>query len=260
MKINILFAVVLAALIAGCNTQGPLNPEGSLPIVTGLTLREDACKGDTIVFTWDSVAVEVDDFALWYSDNPQFVWMKAGDFEGLQGYHVAERCLTYSVWAQRGEDHSSALSSRVLLTTNSLGGATAPASDREAGFSITPDTIIGGDATNPEFAQDFFLRSDMMGYVLYSGNSDPRRCPGGRPSRLAPAIGDGFKAPKPDSPLWTDTLALLTSPRFFIELEDGHYGRFMAMVYQNPDTLQTGMIAEVMNFDYQPIRRVRLFD
>jgi len=259
MRICVLSVVALAVLLSGCTSQNPIDPDGTLPIVSGLTLSTDACRGDTLVFTWDSLTVPVDEYALWFSDNPLFVWMKAGDFPGLVGTHVADRCYTYSVWAQSGSQHSTALSARVIVGTTPLGTATTPSEKAIAGFSVSPDTIVGGDASNPDFAQDFFLRREMMGYIICGGHTDPRTCPGGRWAQLAPAFGDGFKAPEPDSMNWSDTLSLFTSPRFFIRLESGHYGRFTAMVYDNPDTLVQGEIAEV-NFVYQPIRRVRLFD
>ncbi len=260
MKTCALFAVALVVMLSGCTSQSPIDPDGTLPIVSGLTLRTDACKGDTLVFAWDSLSVPVDEYTLWFTDNPLFVWMSAGDFTGLVGTHVADRCFTYSVWAQSGSQHSTALSARVIVGTTPLGIATTPSEERAiAGFSVSPDTIIGGDASNPDFRQDFFIRRQMMGYILCGGHTDPRACPGGRWAQLAPALGDGFKAPEPDSRLWSDTLSLYTSPRFFIKLESGHYGRFTAMVYQNPDTLLMGEIAEV-NFVYQPIQRVRLFD
>jgi len=259
MRICFLSAVALVVLLSGCTSQNPIDPDGTLPIVSGLTLSTDACRGDTLVFTWDSLTVPVDEYALWFSDNPLFVWMKAGDFPGLVGTHVADRCYTYSVWAQSGSQHSTALSARVIVGTTPLGTATTPSEKAIAGFSVSPDTIVGGDASNPDFAQDFFLRREMMGYIICGGHTDPRTCPGGRWAQLAPAFGDGFKAPEPDSMNWSDTLSLFTSPRFFIRLENGNYGRFTAMVYDNPDTLVQGEIAEV-NFVYQPIRRVRLFD
>lgn len=260
MRINVVASLItLVVIVAGCSSQGPMNPDGTLPIVGGLVLLEDACRGDTLAFMWDPLTVEVDHYSLWYSDNPLVVWMKAGDFPGPGGFHVADRLTTYSVWAQRGTQHSSALSARLTPETTPLGVATAPAGDRIAGFSVTPDTIFGGDATNPDFHQDFFIRNDMLGYIILGGHTDPRTCPGGRWAQMAPAPGEGFKAPEPDDPQWSDTLMLLSSPRFFIRLENGNYGRFTAMVYQNPDTLQQGEIAEV-NFVYQPIRRVRLFD
>jgi hypothetical protein len=257
MRIRALVAFLVLAILAGCDAQSPMNPDGTLPVVTGLALREDACKGDTLFFTWDSVGVEIDDFGLWFSDNPLFVWFKAGDFRGTTGEHVADRCHTYAVWAQREDgSHSMSLSSRVMLATNWLGQAVAPAEDFVPGFSLSVDTILAGDATNPEFAQDFFLSRDLMGYMIYGGDTDPRRCPGGRQAMLAPALGDAFKAPHPESPLWTDTLSLLSAPRFFIRLEDGHYGRFTAMVYTNPESL---LVAEV-NCSLQPLRNVRLFE
>lgn len=259
MRMFALCAVALAVMLSGCTSQSPVDPDGTLPIVTGLALRTDACKGDTLVFTWDSLSVPVDEYALWYSDNPLFVWMKAGDFPGLTGTHVADRCYTYSVWAESGNQHSAALSARVLVATTPLGTATAPSEKGIAGFSVSPDTIVGGDAANPEFPQDFYLRRDMMGYIICGGHTNPRECPGGRWAQLAPALEDAFKAPEPDSMNWSDTLSLFTSPRFFIRLENGNYGRFTVMVYENPDTLVQGEIAEV-NFDYQPIPRVRLFD
>jgi len=259
MRICVLSVVALAVLLSGCTSQNPIAPDGTLPIVSGLTLSTDACRGDTLVFTWDSLTVPVDEYTLWFSDNPLFVWMKAGDFPGLVGTHVADRCYTYSVWAQSGSQHSTALSARVIVGTTPLGTATTPSEKAIAGFSVSPDTIVGGDASNPDFAQDFFLRREMMGYIICGGHTDPRTCPGGRWAQLAPAFGDGFKAPEPDSMNWSDTLSLFTSPRFFIRLESGHYGRFTAMVYDNPDTLVQGEIAEV-NFVYQPIPRVRLFD
>jgi len=107
MRICFLSAVALAVLLSGCTSQNPIDPDGTLPIVSGLTLSTDACRGDTLVFTWDSLTVPVDEYALWFSDNPLFVWMKAGDFPGLVGTHVADRCYTYSVWAQSGSQDTS---------------------------------------------------------------------------------------------------------------------------------------------------------
>lgn len=257
-KTAIALSFMIAAL-TGCSSQGPISVDGTLPIVTGLVLREDACRGDTLVFMWDSVAVEIDDFGLWFSHNPGFIWMKAGDFPGTVGVHVADRIYTYSVWAQKGTQHSSALSNRVGLATQWLGQASTPAEHGIPGFAVSPDTIRGGDATNPGFHQDFFLRMGFGGYMVYAGHADPRMCPGGRFSRLAPVRGDGFRAPHPESPEWTDSLPLMSAPAFFIMLEDQHYGRFTTLVYQSPDTLQPGLVAET-GFLYQPVQRVRLFD
>jgi len=261
-KINLIL-VLLMVILAGCDSQGPISVNGTLPIVTGLTLREEACRGDTLVFTWDSVSVEVDGFGLWFSESPDFMWIKAGDFSGRTGMHVVNRCFTYGVWAQRGNEHSAALSNRVTVGTLALGTAIEESGDRIAGFAITPDTILGGNATNPDFRQDFFIRRHLQGYLLYAGHTDPRMCPGGRWAQLAPAGGDGFRAPHPDSDQWSDSLYLFSSPRFFIMLENGHYGRFTAMVYEStvpdPDPDNREMLAEV-SFVLQPIQRVRLFD
>ncbi len=247
---RLMAAAVLLQLLSGCS-DSPSSPGGTLPTVQNCRIMQEESRGDTVTVAWDPVDVEVDGYRVWFASTNPGNWQIIAQVEGTGVSHIAGSTGYYCVDAIRGIDSSQEQSNI--------------ADDRATNF--TPDDTLGlqgsngiqflsthvaiGDATDPSFHQDLYVRSEGGTILFFRGNYDPESYPGGSYSHIAEA--SNTVAPGPGDAAWRSTIAAQNNGSYFVSLENGDYAMFWI------DTLQ-GETAVLNSSQYQPIRGLRLFN
>lgn len=238
------------ALLAACS-DNPSSPGGTLPIVQNCRIVEETCKGDTITVAWDSVAVEVDGYRVWFATTDPGDWQNIAQVAETTYDHIATSTGYYCVEAMKGLDLSEDLSNKAndradqhLLTDTLVVGAVD-------GLQFAETHTSFGQSADSSFAQDVYIAKQGDTILFYRGNFDEANHPGGTESYLADA--NNQVAPGPGDPLWVSSVAPQSVDHFFVALENGYYARFYV------DTVAADYVV-VTSSQFQSILGVRLFN
>ncbi len=250
MKYLIVFTVLALMLVAACS-DSPSSPGGTLPIVQNCRILEEECKGDTVFITWDEVNVEVDGYAVWFSDTDPGEWTEVARVDSTVASYVADNAGYFCVRAIEGIDVSEDFSNK--------------ASNRAEMYLIDDTLTIGetnglqfaashtglGNAAEATFAQDLYIAKSGDTILFYSGNSDPTNYPGGTGAMIAPS--SNYVAPGPEDTAWKTSAAAMETSGYFVQLDNGHFAHFSV------DTVTSEYVV-LDSSQYQSIQSVRLFN
>ncbi|MCD6588499.1 MAG: hypothetical protein J7K88_08105 [Candidatus Fermentibacteraceae bacterium] len=250
--------LVTVSVFIGCGDSAT-EINGTLPVVTGITVDTLASHGDTIVVTWTAMDTTlVDGYFLWTRREVEGPWTLAALCKNNAGVHIASRSVFYTVMAFKGDDTSSGVGLSANTKTVQVSEIRELFNLRPVGFrvDVTGDSIIAGNPASPEFAQQFVVAVNVNGVrYIYPGTVNPEQWPGGARTRIA--RGTGFIAPSPDdSILWKDSVSY--GDDFFLAVGDGHYC-LLTGTHTFPDTAAfTDTL--VLKGQIQPIVNVRVFN
>lgn len=250
MKYLVILTVLTLMLISACS-DSPSSPGGTLPKVQNCRILEDECKGDTVFITWDAVNVEVDGYAIQFSDTDPGDWVEIDRVDSTVASYVATSTGYFSVSAIDGintsEEWSNKANNRAEMyfidDTLTIGATN--------GLQFVESHTGLGDATDTSFAQDLYIAKSGDTILFYSGNSDPAMYPGGAPAMIAPS--SNYLAPGPGDPAWKSSSAALSDNSYFVQLDNNHFAHFWV------DTVTSDYVV-LNSSQYQSIPSVRLFN
>lgn len=251
MKRYLMIALAGGILLAGCGE--PSSPSGTLPVVQNVTVLDAACKGDTIVLSWDALDVAVDGYHVYFSPL-EVTWTEFVTAD-TTFTHIAGSTGFYYVKASDGLNYSSGNSNRVDTRCTYVLGDFELRFDTDAndGIIFGENAATMGDASSASFAQDIYVGTADSLIYLYSGDYDPTGHPGGNHTMMVLKGTHGNKAPEPGSADWLDMVQVTGVNWVFLMLEDGHYVELVI------DSVYTSG-ADISVYEYQPIEGVRLFN
>ena len=246
------YVVVLSALVlfAACS-DSPDAPGGTLPVVQNCRILETESSGDTVVIAWDSLAVEVDGYRIWFSDTDPGNWDIIAQVEGTTVQDIAASTGYYCVDAIKGIDMSEEQSNKADDITVVFELSDTLTVDGVNGIRFEEAQTTTGDATSADFAQDLYIAKSGDTILMYRGNTEPGTYPGGSNSLLADA--SGRVAPAPGDAAWKGSAAVNGGSGYFVELESGYFSYFLV------DTVATDYVTIIYS-QYQPIESLRLFN
>ncbi len=245
-----LTVISVLALIAGCS-DSPNAPGGTLPVVQNCRVVAQESRGDTVAVAWDPVGVEVDGYRVWFASTVPGNWQIIAQVEGTAVTHIATSTGYYSVDAIKGIDSSESTSNRadnragMFMLDDTL---TVYGTD---GIRFTPTHVSIGNASDPSFPQDIFIRWEGDTILFHRGDFDPENYPGGSGSLIASATNT--LAPGPGDGAWKNTIAPQEGARYFVALENGDYAMFWV------DTVFDTIVV-INSSQYQAIPGLRLFN
>lgn len=241
---------VLVLVVSGCS-DSPGAPAGTLPVVQNCRIVTDASSGDTVAVAWDSVAVAVDGYRVWFSTTNPGNWQIIAQVEGTTALHIASSTGYYCVDAIDGinssEDQSNKADDRaeMFALDDTL---SSPLAD---GIQFNETHVAVGDASDPSFRQDLYVKWEGDTALFCRGNYDPEGYPGGSYSHIAQATNT--LAPGPGDAAWQSTIAAQDGASYFVSLENGDYTVFTV------DSVSSDMV--LLSFSqYQTIAGLRLFN
>ncbi|MCD4708568.1 MAG: hypothetical protein K8S62_12620 [Candidatus Sabulitectum sp.] len=246
------------AVFSGCGDSAT-EIQGTLPVVTGITIDTIASTGDTIFVTWTALdSTLVDGYFLWTRINMEGPWSLADLCDRNTGSHIAASSAFYAVMAFKGDDTSSELSLSVDTKTEGISEIRelftikAPVGFR---VDLEGDSLIAGDPRSAEFAQHFVVERNWLGErYIFPGSAHPELWPGGTRTRIS-SIG-GLVAPAPNDTInWRDSISY--GGDFFLELDNGFYCMLKG-THTFPDTVSMTDTL-VIKGQVQPITGVRVF-
>lgn len=247
---KMLAMVSVLALAAGCS-DSPSTPGGTLPVVQNCRVVPEESRGDTVTVAWDPVEVEVDGYGVWFASTSPGTWHNIAKVEGTSMVHIATSTGYYCVEALKGLDSSEALSDKadnraeMFFLDDTL---TVYGSD---GVQFLPTHVAIGNASDPGFNQDLYIRWEGDTILFYRGNFDEENFPGGSGSLVTSAMGT--LAPGAGDPAWKSTIPAQEGARYFVALENGDYALFRV------DTIFDTMVI-LASSQYQTIPGLRLFN
>ncbi|MBC8428924.1 MAG: fibronectin type III domain-containing protein [FCB group bacterium] len=266
MKKYFLFIFVsVLVLMMGCvgdDPAGPEDPEGTLPVVTGLTIDESASEERTVYLSWDPVtSEEIDGYYVWFKSNGSGNWDKISTTSNTSCTHEASCAGDYVVTAYEGENTSSADSDSVTTLPNfvpatyTIWDFHAP-EDEYSGFKFGANS---GEYRYASTSTDFdvYCYDGGGGYDtwLYSGDYG--------------TYGNGY-----DTDIWDDLVSnaypdgypsgswnhgyVSAGDIFICELSHGYFVKmYITTVMVHPD--QPAAYGFSFYYDWQPINGLYLF-
>jgi hypothetical protein len=254
----VLFAGAVA-FYTGCGDSAT-EIQGTLPVVTGIAIDTIATTGDTIFVTWNAMDTTlVEGYFLWERIGLDGAWSLAAVCDGNAGSYIASQSAYYTVMAFNGSNTSQDIGLAVNTKTEGLREIRQLFSMKPVGFRVdlSGDSLIAGDPSSMEFAQQFVVAIDFLSgeRYIYPGNAKPEIWPGGARTRISST--GGLVAPAPDDSIgWRDSIAYGGS--FFLKLDNGYYC-LLDGTHTFPDTtLMTDTL--VIDGQVQPIMGVRVFN
>jgi len=247
---RLISTAILVLLVSGCS-DSPGAPAGTLPVVQNCRIVTGACRGDTVTVAWDPVSVEVDGYRVWYSTTNPGNWQIIAQVEATTAVHIASSTGYYCVDAIDGinssEDQSNKADDRAEMFALD---DTLHASGNN-GIRFLPTHVAFGDASDPSFRQDLYVRWEGDTALFCRGNYDPEGYPGGTYSHVA--LASNTLAPGPGDSAWQSTIAAQSGASYFVSLEGGDYAMLSV------DSVSSDMV--LLGFSqYQTISGLRLFN
>ncbi len=250
--------LVVIAVFSACGDSAT-EIEGTLPVVTGISIDSIASRGDTIVVTWTALDTTlVDGYFLWTRPLVEGTWSLAAVCNENAGSHIAYKSAFYTVMAFKGIDSSSDIGLSVNTKTQSVSEIRQLFELRPVGFRVDMegDSLIAGDPASVDFAQQFVVAINLAGErQIFPGNSRPFVWPSGARTRIS-SMG-GFVAPAPeDSVNWRDSISY--GGNFFLALDSGHYCMLKGTSTIPDTTTMTDTL--VVKGQIQPLMGIRVFN
>lgn len=246
-----LFSGAFLVLIASGCSDSPSAPPGTLPVVQNCRIVTEVSRGDTVTVAWDSVSVDVDGYRVWFSTTNPGNWQIIAQVEETTAVDIASSTGYYCVDAINGinssEDQSNKADDRALMFAidDTLRAAGTN------GIQFLPTHVAVGDATDPSFKQDLYVKWEGDTALFCRGNYDPEGYPGGSYTHVAQA--SNTLAPGPGDSAWQSTIAAQDGASYFVSLESGDYAVFSV------DSVSFDMV--MLSFSqYQTIHGLRLFN